>query len=65
MVKTIINEADKPKTGFLRIRAHESGKEFIVYGKAATEIKDPETGEVLVVPRGGKAHVKAEILEML
>lgn len=63
--KTQQTTEEKPKTGFLRVRAHESGDEFIVFGRASTEIKDPKTGEVLVTPRGGKAAVKAEIIEML
>lgn len=53
------------KSGFVKVRAHESGKEFIIFGRASTVVKDPETGEVLAEPTGGKAHIKAEIIEVL
>lgn len=56
---------EKKTYGFVKVKAHESGKEFIIFGKATTVVKDPETGEVLAEPTGGKAHIKAEIIEIL
>ena len=56
----------KKKTGkLIKIQAYKSGDEFIVFSRASTIIRDPKTGEILVEPRGGKAHIKAKIIELL
>ena len=59
------NNKQSSKGRFIKIRAHESGDEFVIFSRISTTVKDPKTGEVLAVPTGGKAHIKAEILELL
>lgn len=51
--------------GFLKVKCHECGSEQTIFGMAATEIKCLKCNEVIAVPTGGKAAVKAEILELL
>jgi len=56
---------EKKKSGFIKVKCHECGNEQTIFGKASTEVKCIGCGEVLAIPRGGKASVKAEILELL
>ena len=65
IVKMEESNNKQQKGRFIKIRAHESGDEFIIFSRISTKVKDPKTGEVLAVPTGGKAHIKAEILELL
>lgn len=55
----------KTNYGFIKVKCHSCGKEATIFGRAATEIKCTKCNEVLAIPRGGKAAVKAEILELL
>lgn len=52
-------------TNFLRVKCHACGKEQVIFGRASTEVKCIKCSEVIVVPRGGKASIKAEILELV
>lgn len=54
------------KSGFIKVKCHACGKEQVIFGKASThvECQNPKCKEVLAIPRGGKAAVKAEILEL-
>ena len=59
-------EGDK-KTGFVKVKCHDCGNQMVIYGRAATTIvctKD-KCEAVIAVPRGGKAAIKAEILELI
>lgn len=58
-------EDARPKYGFVKVKCHECGTEATVYGRSATEIKCKKCSEVIVIPRGGKSAIKAEILELL
>ncbi len=59
-------EGDK-KTGYVKVKCHECGQEAVIYGRAATEVKctNKKCGAVIAVPTGGKAAIKAEILELI
>ncbi len=57
-------EGDK-KTGFVKVKCHECGNEQTIFGRAATEIKCTKCSAVIAVPTGGKAAIKAEILELV
>lgn len=50
--------------GFLKVRCHNCGNEQVIFGRAATEVVCNGCSEVIAVPTGGKASIKAEILEM-
>lgn len=55
------------KKSFVKVRCHACGNEQVIFGRAATEVKCTKKGcdEVLAVPTGGKAAIKAEILELM
>ena len=56
---------DKKKSGFIKVKCHNCGNEQIIFGRASTRVKCLKCGEELALPRGGKAAVKAEILEQI
>ena len=53
------------KSGFVKIKCHECGNEQVIFGRASTEVKCTKCDAVVAIPRGGKAAIKAEILELL
>ena len=57
-------EGDK-KYGFIKVKCHSCGQEATIFGKASTEVKCSKCSEVIAIPTGGKAAVKAEILELI
>lgn len=52
------------KFGFIKVKCHECSNEQVISGKCSSEIKCLKCKAVVAIPRGGKAAVKAEILEM-
>lgn len=52
----------KQASKFLRMRCNDCGNEQIVYSHSSTLVKCQVCSKTLVVPRGGKAEVKATIL---
>lgn len=55
---------NKKRCGFIKVRCHECSGEKVINGKASTKVICQKCNAVLAVPRGGKAAVKAEILEL-
>jgi small subunit ribosomal protein S27e len=53
------------KKYFVKVRCHNCGNEQIIFTRVATEVKCTKCGEVIAIPTGGKAAIKAEILELL
>ncbi len=54
-----------PVSKFVKIRCPKCKNEQITFGKASSEVKCLVCGKVLGEPSGGKAKVKARILEVL
>ena len=52
------------KKYWVKTKCHECGNEQTIFGKASTEIKCTKCETVIAVPTGGKAAIKAEILEL-
>lgn len=52
------------RIGFIKVKCHECGNEQVIFGKASTEVKCIKCNAVIAISRGGKAAVKAEILDM-
>jgi small subunit ribosomal protein S27e len=50
---------------FVKMRCSKCKNEQIIFGKAATTVKCLVCGKALVDPTGGKARMKARILEVL
>lgn len=50
---------------FIKVRCPKCKNEQIIFGKTSTEVKCLVCGKVLAEPTGGKAKIKARILEVL
>ncbi|HLC95907.1 MAG TPA: 30S ribosomal protein S27e [Candidatus Nanoarchaeia archaeon] len=50
---------------FIQVRCPKCKNEQTLYGKASTEVKCLICGKVVAEPTGGKARIKARILEVL
>ncbi len=55
----------EPESKFVKVRCPKCKNEQIVFGKASTVVKCLVCGRVLVQPSGGKAKIKARVLEVL
>jgi small subunit ribosomal protein S27e len=60
-----MNETKEPKSKFIKIRCPKCKNEQIMFGKSSSEVKCLVCGKILAQPSGGKARVKARILEVL
>jgi small subunit ribosomal protein S27e len=56
---------EKPKSKFMKVRCKDCENEQVIFDKASTPISCHICGSKLAVPKGGKADIKAEILEIL
>jgi small subunit ribosomal protein S27e len=56
---------EEPISKFVKIRCPKCKNEQIMFGKASSIVKCLVCGKVLAEPRGGKAKVKARVLEVL
>lgn len=55
----------KTDSKFLRVKCNDCENEQIVFDHASTIVKCNVCGRTLVEPRGGKAEIKGEIIEVL
>ncbi len=55
----------EPTSKFIKVRCIKCKNEQIIFGKAASEIKCLVCSNILASPSGGKAKIKAQILEVL
>ncbi|MCW3128677.1 MAG: 30S ribosomal protein S27e [Methanophagales archaeon] len=53
------------RSRFLRVKCTDCENEQIVFDHASTSVKCNVCGRTLVVPRGGKAEITSEIIEVL
>lgn len=56
---------EKANYGFIKVKCHECGNEQVIFGKASTTPKCTSCGVDLAQTTGGKAAIKAEIIELL
>ena len=56
---------EETKKSFVKVRCHKCGNEQTIFGRASTEVKCLKCNEVIAIPRGGKAAIKAEIIELV
>ena len=54
-----------PKSRFVKVTCEKCKNEQIIFGKTVTTIKCLVCGEVLAEPTGGKANIKARVVETL
>jgi len=57
--------AKGPSSRFVKVKCAKCKNEQIIFGKASTQVKCLVCGETLALPRGGKAKITAQILEVL
>jgi len=50
---------------FIKVRCEKCKNEQIIFEKSSTQVKCLVCSEVLAVPAGGKAKIKAQTLEVL
>jgi len=50
---------------FLKVKCPNCGSEQIIFEKASTVVKCIVCGEILAKPRGGKAKILAQIIEVM
>jgi len=55
----------EPKTKFIKVRCGKCKNEQIIFSNASTNIKCLVCQEILAEPAGGKASIKADVLEVL
>jgi len=55
----------KTDSKFLRVKCNDCENEQVVFDHASTSVKCNVCGGTLVEPRGGKAGIKGEIIEVL
>jgi small subunit ribosomal protein S27e len=56
---------DVVESKFVKVKCPKCKNEQVIFGKATTEVKCLICNQVLAEPSGGKAKVKARILEVL
>ena len=56
---------EEPTSKFVKIRCPKCKNEQVMFGKASSTVKCLVCGKILAEPKGGKAKVKAIILEVL
>ena len=55
----------KPDSKFIKVRCMDCENEQVLFNKASTPVSCHICGSKLAIPRGGKAKIKAEILEVI
>ncbi len=56
---------EEPTSKFVKIRCPKCKNEQVMFGKASSTVKCLVCGKILAEPKGGKAKVKARVLEVL
>jgi small subunit ribosomal protein S27e len=55
----------KPVSKFIKVRCKDCENEQVLFNKASNVVSCHICGSKLAVPRGGKADIKGEVLEIL
>ena len=61
----MVNVTKEPESKFIKIRCPKCKNEQIMFGKASTVVNCLVCGKQLATPSGGRAKVKARVLEVL
>tara|TARA_Y100000034_G_scaffold3294_3_gene3972 strand:+ start:725 stop:910 length:186 start_codon:yes stop_codon:yes gene_type:complete len=60
-----MKKVKEPTSKFVKIRCPKCKNEQIMFGKASQEVKCLVCSKILATPQGGKAKIKARVLEIL
>lgn len=55
----------QPDSKFIKVRCTDCENEQVLFNKASTVVSCHICGSKLAIPTGGKAKIKAEILEVI
>jgi len=55
----------KPNSKFVRVKCDDCENEQVIFDHASTTVRCNVCGSTMVEPRGGKAEIKARIIEFL
>ena len=55
----------KAESLFMKVKCRKCGNEQIVFDRVSLEVRCNVCDEVLAIPRGGKAEIKGESLQIL
>jgi len=55
----------QPRSIFLKLKCQKCGNEQVAFERSSTPVRCNVCEEVLLEPRGGKAKIKAEIIQTL
>ena len=50
---------------YVRVKCHKCENKQLVFGNSKTKVECLKCGEVLAYPRGGKASIQTEIIELV
>lgn len=60
-----MRQIKEPNSKFIKVRCSKCKNEQITFGKSSTKVLCLVCNKVLLEPKGGKARIKARILEVL
>ena len=60
-----MNYIKEQTSKFIKLRCPKCKNEQVMFGKTSTKVKCLVCGKILAMPTGGKAKIKAQILEVL
>ena len=60
-----MRKIQEPTSKFIKIRCPKCKNEQVMFGKTSSKVMCLVCGKVLAEPTGGKAKVKARVLEVL
>jgi len=55
----------EPTSRFIRVRCPKCNAEQVIFGKASTVVRCLKCNRILATPTGGKAKIRAKVLEVL
>jgi small subunit ribosomal protein S27e len=56
---------DAPKSKFLKVKCNDCQNEQVIFGNATSRVDCTVCGRTLAEPKGGKAVIKTQIIEVL
>jgi small subunit ribosomal protein S27e len=55
----------EPRSKFLKVKCNDCGNEQVIFDHASSVVKCLVCDKTLAIPKGGKAEIKTQILEIV